>query len=86
MPIKFATVTAAAWLLLLPASSEAVATSRVDGGTLTLGGDGESDRYAISCVGGLVKLNGFEPVNGPATCAAVATFSGTTGPGTTPST
>jgi Ca2+-binding RTX toxin-like protein len=79
--IKFAIVVAAAWLLLVPASSGAVATSRVDSGRLTLGGNGESDRYSLSCVGGLVKLNGFDPDNGPANCADIASFHGATGPG-----
>ena len=82
VPIRFATVAAAACLLLVPASAGAAVTAQVGStGTLTLGGNGEGDRYGISCVGGLVKLNGFDPDNGPANCADIAAFHGATGSG-----
>jgi Ca2+-binding RTX toxin-like protein len=81
MPVKTATVLAAAVLLLIPATAGAVATSRVDGPTMSIAGDGGSDRYSIFCTGGLVKINGFDPDNGPANCADIAAFLGDTGPG-----
>jgi Ca2+-binding RTX toxin-like protein len=82
VPIRFATAIAAACLLVAPALAGAAVTAQVDGdGTLTLGGDAASDRYGISCAGGLVTINGFDPDTGPTPCAQVAAFHGDTGPG-----
>jgi Ca2+-binding RTX toxin-like protein len=81
MPIRFATAVAAVCLLLVPASAGAARTARVDAGTLTIGGDGESDRYAIDCYGGMVTISAYEPDNGPATCASIAAIAGDIGHG-----
>lgn len=74
-------VAGATCLLLAPATAGAVVTSQVSGGTLTLGGDGGSDDYAVTCVAGSVKINGANPGTGTAACASITGFSGTTASG-----
>lgn len=77
-----AVIAGAACLMLAPAPAAAVVSTSVDGsGRLVLGGDGGSDDYVITCVGGSVKVNAANPGTGPAACASITLFSGSTASG-----
>jgi hypothetical protein len=62
----------AAAALALPASAVAFVSSRVDQGRLIANSDSSSDIVKISCgIDLLVKVNGLDPIAGPAPCASI---------------
>jgi len=61
-------------------ASAAVSSSVSGGGTLSVQSDA-SDRLVITCLGGIVKINGNNPGSGPAACVAIAAIVVSGGPG-----
>jgi Ca2+-binding RTX toxin-like protein len=68
-------------LLVFPGAAQAKVRSSVSGSLLTVtGGDG-SDRIAVGCANGLVKVNGKNPRTGPIACSKVSEVDAVTGGG-----
>jgi Ca2+-binding RTX toxin-like protein len=66
--------------LALTTSAGATVTASVTGTELAVASDA-SDPITVSCAGGNVKINGFDPVGGPAACASLTGIVVTGGPG-----
>jgi Ca2+-binding RTX toxin-like protein len=71
----------AALLLLAPGVAEAKSKSSVSGSLLTVSGGNGTDRIAVACVGGLVKVNGRDPGTGAIACTGVSEVDAVTGAG-----
>jgi Ca2+-binding RTX toxin-like protein len=69
--------------LVVVASAEATVTASVNGTDLIAGSDA-ADPITVNCAGGSVKVNGFDPVGGPAACASLTGIVVTGGPGANP--
>ena len=58
--------------LVLPSGAAAFVSSRVDQGRLIASSDSSSDIIKVSCgIDLLVKVNGLDPIAGPAPCASI---------------
>lgn len=68
-------------LLALPAAAGAKVGSSVSGGLLKVRGGKHSDRIAVSCVAGAVKVNRRDPRTGPAACSRISEVDVVSGPG-----
>jgi hypothetical protein len=66
--------------LAVTGSAGATVTASVTGTELAVASDA-SDPITVSCPGGNVKVNGFDPVGGPAACASLTGIGVTGGPG-----
>jgi Ca2+-binding RTX toxin-like protein len=66
--------------LALTTSAGATVTASVTGTELAAASDA-SDPITVSCAGGDVKVNGFDPVGGPSACASLTGIGVTGGPG-----
>jgi Ca2+-binding RTX toxin-like protein len=71
----------AAALFLLPATAQGKVRAEVSGGLLVASGGKGADRVTVSCVGGLVKVNGKNPRTGPAECSRISEVDALTGDG-----
>ena len=80
--IRFALAAAlVAALLVVPGVAQAKVRSSVNGSLLTVTGGRRSDRVAVVCTGGLVKVNGKDPRTGAVACSKVSEVDAVTGSG-----
>jgi Ca2+-binding RTX toxin-like protein len=70
-----------ALLLAWPAASQGKVRAQVSGQLLVVSGGKGSDRVTVSCVGGLVKVNGKDPRTGAVACSRISEVDALTGDG-----
>jgi Ca2+-binding RTX toxin-like protein len=71
----------AAALLASPAASHGKVRAEVSGQLLVVTGGKGADRVTVSCVGGLVKVNGKDPRTGAVECSRISEVDALTGDG-----